>query len=68
MTTITEHTAWRFNQDGTPVYVESLRKDGEKGDLYSYTHNEQKALKLTERQCRDFCAYMRDCGTVGFWC
>ena len=70
MTTVTPraHLAWRSNLQGVPMYVEAIRAPGERGDRYSYTSKEANALRLTDRQCRDFCAYMRDCATVGFWC
>lgn len=62
----TNHTAWRFNFDGVPMYVEAINYSG-KGDRYSYTSTEANALKITQAQARAFCAYMRDCSTVGFW-
>lgn len=64
------HVAWRHTLKGSPMYVESIRKPGDRGDRgdrYNYTGSADKALKMTDRQCRDFCAYMRDCATVGFW-
>ncbi len=57
--------AWRFFNDGTIGYVETITT-GE-GDKYSYTSKEEKAKALTEKQCKAFCNYMKDCGTVGFW-
>ncbi len=60
------HTAWRSLGRGIG-YVASIRKPGERGDKYSYTGDVDKALRMSERQCRAFCAYMRQCGTVGFW-
>jgi hypothetical protein len=61
----TQHHAWRSigNSIG---YVESINKTGT-GDKYSYTEKVDKALSMTEKQCRSFCAYMRQCDTVGFW-
>ena len=60
------NTAWRF-LGGRVAYVEHVGNGQQKGDRYSYTSDESKAKQLTDKQCRDFCAYMRDCGTVGFW-
>lgn len=60
------HTAWRMFNDGTVGYVESISTSG-KGDPYSYTSSHEKALQMTEQQCKTFCRYMYDCGTVGFW-
>ena len=62
-----KHKAWRFMTNGESAYVESIRKPGEKGDKYTYTAEESKALEMTETQCKAFCKYMKDCGTVGFW-
>ena len=61
-----KHTAWRSLGRGIG-YVESISKPGERGDKYSYTGDASKALRMTEQQCRAFCAYMKACGTVGFW-
>lgn len=60
------HKAWRF-LGKRPAYVESANPEIAKGDPYSYTSDMSKAILLTERQCRVFCKYMYDCGTVGFW-
>lgn len=62
-----QHKAWRFAPNGSIMYVEWVGNGQQKGDRYSYTGDEAKAKPLTEQQCRAFCAYMRDCGTVGFW-
>ena len=61
------HTAWRFFNDGRVSYVEHIGNGQQKGDRYSYTTDESKAKQMTDKQCRDFCAYMRQCDTVGFW-
>lgn len=61
------HIAWRFFGTGGPAYVEHIGNGQQKGDRYSYTNDSTKAKKMTENQCRVFCAYMRDCGTSGFW-
>ena len=63
------HRAWRISgQTGVPAYVEWIGNGQQRGDRYSYTTNEAKAKPMTAAQCRAFCAYMRDCGTVGYWC
>lgn len=61
------HTAWRFLNNGTIAYVEWVGNGQQQGDRYSYTSDESKAKQMSEAQCRAFCSYMRDCGTVGFW-
>ncbi len=61
------HSAWRHAVDGIPLYVEEINTSGN-GDRYSYTRDNDKALRMTEQQCRAFCLYMRDCASVGFWC
>lgn len=61
------HTAWRMFNNGKIGYVEWIGNGQHKGDRYSYTSEESKAKPMTEAQCRAFCAYMKDCGTVGFW-
>lgn len=61
-----KHTAWRNTYKGEVMYVEEINNSG-KGDKYGYTGNVDKALRMTEKECRDFCRYMYDCGTVGFW-
>ena len=68
MTTAATHTAWRFlpNTLG-PVYVAHVGNGHKRGDRYSYTSDAQQAAKLTEQQCRNFCAYMRECSSVGYW-
>jgi hypothetical protein len=60
------HKAWRFAVDGTVRYVQEINHTG-KGDRYSYTWLQDKALPMTEHQCRMFCAYMKQCYDVGFW-
>ena len=60
------HTAWRFLQTHV-AYVESIAPRGAKGDRYSYTSDADKALQMSDAQCRAFCRYMHECGTVGFW-
>jgi hypothetical protein len=62
-----KHIAWRFLNNGTVAFVEWVGNGQQKGDRYSYTSDESKAKPMTEKQCRDFCSYMRACGTVGFW-
>lgn len=62
-----KHKAWRFKISGEVTYVESIRKPGERGDKYTYTAEESKALEMTETQCKAFCKYMRDCDSIGFW-
>ena len=64
----TAYKAWRYSNDGTPAYVEWIGNGQQKGDRYSYTSDESKAKPMTERQCKAFCSYMKECGTVGFWC
>ena len=59
-------TAWCF-LGGQVAYVEHVGNGQQKGDRYSYTSNIEKAKNLTDKQARDFCKYMKDCGTVGFW-
>lgn len=61
------HTAWRVNLDGSIRYVEWVGNGQQRGDRYSYTSDESKAKPLTEAQCRAFCTYMQECGSVGFW-
>ena len=61
------HTAWRMFNNDTIGYVEWIGNGQHKGDRYSYISEESKAKPMTEAQCRAFCAYMKDCGTVGFW-
>lgn len=65
MTLTNTHHAWRSigNSIG---YVESINNTG-KGDRYSYTGKVDNALLMSDKQCRSFCAYMRQCATVGFW-
>lgn len=59
------HTAWRFF--GMNIgYVQTLTVGGP-GDRYSYTNDASKARPMTAKQCRDFCAYMKECADVGFW-
>lgn len=60
------HTAWRTlgNSIG---YVEWIGNGQQKGDRYSYTSDVNKAKPMTEAQCKAFCAYMKECCTVGFW-
>ena len=60
------HTAWRTLGDSIG-YVETIGNGQQKGDRYSYTQDHTKAKQMTEAQCRAFCAYMKDCSTVGFW-
>ena len=62
------HTAWRSKPNGDISYVASIGNGQQKGDRYSYTGDESKAKPMTESQCRAFCAYMKECDTVGFWC
>lgn len=64
----TNHTAWRMFNGGRIGYVEWVGNGQHKGDRYSYTSEEGKAKPMTEAQCRAFCAYMKECATVGFWC
>jgi hypothetical protein len=66
MNTTPQHTAWRTLGNAT-AYVEWIGNGQQKGDRYSYTGDVNKAKQMTEKQCRDFCAYMRECATVGFW-
>lgn len=61
------HKAWRFFNDGSIGYVEWIGNGQQKGDRYSYVSDESKAKPMTEAQCRAFCAYMKECATVGFW-
>lgn len=61
------HTAWRFNIAGQCLYVQEIRKSGERGDRYNYTDRADKALSMTEAQCRTFTRYMKECDSVGFW-
>ncbi len=61
------HNAWRFLNNGTIAYVEWINNGKVKGDRYSYTGDIERAKQMTEKQCKDFCAYMHSCGTVGFW-
>lgn len=62
--TVATHTAWRFTVEGTCLYVAGIAATG---DLFHYTTDESKAARMTESQCRRFCAYMKMCDTVGFW-
>lgn len=62
------HTAWRNKIDGTSLYVEHVSNGQHTGDRYSYTTEASKSKPMTEAQCRAFCAYMKECATVGFWC
>jgi hypothetical protein len=63
-----KHTAWRYFNGKQIGYVESFDwSPFRKGDPYSYTNDHAKALQMTESQCRKFCKYMSDCGTIGFW-
>jgi hypothetical protein len=62
------HTAWRTKADGSTWYVDWIGNGQQQGDRYSYTLEESKAKPMTEAQCRAFCAYMKECETVGFWC
>lgn len=61
------HQAWRFFNDGSIGYVEHIGNGQQKGDRYSYTSKQENAKLMTENQCRQFCSYMKQCGTVGFW-
>lgn len=61
-----QHIAWRFLATGGPMYVEWIG-NGQQQDRYSYTSDGEKAKKMTESQCRAFCTYMRECGTIGYW-
>lgn len=63
----TNHTAWRFFNNGQIGYVETISNGQQKGDRYSYTSSVEKAKYMTEEQAKAFCSYMKDCGTVGFW-
>lgn len=58
--------AWRYLAD-KPAYVEHIGNGRHRGDRYSYTSNIKGAKSMTEKQAREFCKYMRDCGTIGFW-
>jgi hypothetical protein len=66
MNTTAHHTAWR-TLGNRIAYVEHIGNGQQRGDRYSYTGDVNKAKQMTEKQCRDFCAYMRECATVGFW-
>lgn len=68
MSSTQTHTSWRVFNNGTIGYVEWIGNGHQRGDRYSYTKEESKAKPMTEEQCRAFCAYMKDCSTVGFWC
>lgn len=59
------HTAWRSIGSGIG-YVEAINTTGI-GDKYSYTDKADNALLMSEHQCKTFCAYMKQCDTVGFW-
>lgn len=59
------HQAWRSIGNGIG-YVEAINNTGT-GDKYSYTDKADKALLMTENQCKAFCSYMQQCATVGFW-
>lgn len=65
MQTGKNHTAWRW-LGVRLAYVESICQKGE-GDKYSYTSDANKALLMSERECKAFCKYMHECATVGFW-
>ena len=60
------HTAWRFVSSGQPLYVEEINTTG-KGDKYIYTQNADKALRMTQAQCRSFARYMKECDSVAYW-
>lgn len=60
------HTAWRSIGNNT-AYVEHVSNGQQRGDRYSYTDKLENAKQMTEAQCRAFCAYMKDCSSVGFW-
>jgi hypothetical protein len=64
-TTTTTHQAWRFIGNGIN-YVQTINRTGT-GDKYSYTDKVDRALSMSEHQCKAFCAYMKQCSTVGFW-
>jgi len=66
MNNTARHTAWRTLGNRT-AYVEWIGNHQQIGDRYSYTSDVTKAKLMTEKQCRDFCAYMRTCDAVGFW-
>jgi hypothetical protein len=59
------HQAWRSIGNGIG-YVEAINNTGT-GDKYSYTDKVDNALLMSEHQCKAFCAYMKQCATVGFW-
>lgn len=59
------HTAWTFFASKI-AYVAEVNTSG-KGDRYSYTDKEEKAAKLTEEECREFCEYSKECQRAGFW-
>ena len=63
------HKAWRHNpgKTGQAMYVAGKRKEGDRGDRYHYTSKESDALLMSEFECRQFCKYMKECATVGFW-
>ena len=62
------HNAWRFSgTSNAPLYVETVGNGQQAGDRYSYTTKQENAKLLTEKQCRDFCAYMKQCASVGYW-
>lgn len=60
-----KHIAWRSIGNGIG-YVQEINNTG-KGDKYSYTGKVDQALNMSETQCKQFCNYLRQCSTVGFW-
>lgn len=68
LTNETTHKAWRHGHNGKPLYVLWIGNGQQKGDRYDYTTDESQAKPMTERQCRAFCNYMKECASVGFWC
>lgn len=60
------HIAWRFVSNSQALYVEEINATG-KGDKYSYTQNVDRALKMSEAQCKRFARYMRECDSVAYW-
>lgn len=62
-----DHHAWRFVGDRF-LYVEEIKNTHlARGDKYAYTTTADKALPMTADECRAFCAYMKLCGTDGYW-
>jgi hypothetical protein len=59
------HTAWRCIGKLT-MYVQTVNHHNA-GDAYTYSSKLSDAAELSEAQCKAFCAYMKDCSTVGFW-